>query len=117
MSKLKVQDFEYYYPRDMFSQAQKEMKFPEELQKSNLTFLIREKDKILTSKNSKINYQFAKKLVDRYKKQIENQELNKVLMIRFGNIDIDVIKKENGIIVRYTCQVFTWDNLLDVTKE
>lgn len=117
MSKLKVQDFEYYYPRDLLAQAKVEGKFPQELMDQNLTFLIRKGDKILTSKNSKISHKFAKELVSRYKEAIEVCNVGEVLNIRFQNIDIDAINKNGKIIIRYTCQVFTWDNLIDVVND
>ena len=117
MSKININDYEYRYPKELIAQWKETGIFPEELLTDNLSYLIRKDKYILVSNTSKINFQFAKQLRDRYQEQIEKLEIGEELVVKIKEIDIHAKRLDKGIILRYTCQVFTWDNLNDVLLE
>lgn len=117
MSKININDYKYRYPKDLIVQWKETGVFPEELKSDNLAYMIRNDKHILVSDSSKISFAFAKQLRDRYQSQIEKLELNQELEVKIKEIDIHAKRLEEGIILRYTCKVITWDNLNDVLSE
>lgn len=113
MSKLKVQDYDYDYPKDLINQWKTSGEVPEVLKEKEIAFLIKDGDYLLTSKTSKIAYKNALKLRDRYKKEIEDLQENEFIEFRNKSVDIDAFRKNGRLLIKHTCHIFTWDNLND----
>ncbi len=111
MSTLRVQDYDYDYPKELISQWESSGEIPEELKEKEIAFLIKDGDYLLTSKTSKIAYKNALSLRDRYKDKIENLKENQLIELREKRVDIDAFKKNGKLLIRHTCHIFTWDNL------
>lgn len=117
MSKININDYNYRYPKEAIAQWKETGIIPEELKTDNLAFLIRDGKNIIVSKNSKINFKYAKGLFDKHLKEISEVKVGEIVEIKYKEVDIQSMNTGNGILVRFTCQVFTLDNLIDVINQ